>query len=141
MKNEINENEALSQASVSSSAKRRNEITKILYRNSTDDSECMRIRFEDIQNIIDEIIDRFGNMPKELENLIDIARIKYMAKELQIEKAKRNFCYEYDKKFFTEMTIKKLNSILLNKKIILDDMIKKIVISFEEKEEKVRKKI
>ena len=41
---------------------------------------------EDIQNIIDEIIDRFGNMPEELENLIDIARIKYLAKELQIEK-------------------------------------------------------
>ena len=30
---------------------------------------------QDIQNIIDEIIDRFGNMPKELENLIAIARI------------------------------------------------------------------
>lgn len=41
---------------------------------------------EDIQNIIDELIDRFGNMPKELENLIDIARIKYLAKELHIEK-------------------------------------------------------
>ena len=41
---------------------------------------------EDIQNIIDEIIDRFGNMPEELENLIDIARIKYLAKELHIEK-------------------------------------------------------
>ena len=41
---------------------------------------------EDIQNIIDEIIDRFGNMPEELENLIDIARIKYLAKGLNIEK-------------------------------------------------------
>ena len=41
---------------------------------------------EDIQNIIDEIIDRFGNMPNELENLIDIARIKYLAKDLQISK-------------------------------------------------------
>ena len=41
---------------------------------------------EDIQNIIDEIIDRFGNMPIELENLIDIARIKYLAKQLYIEK-------------------------------------------------------
>ena len=41
---------------------------------------------EDIQNIIDEIIDRFGNMPAELENLIDIARIKYLAKELNISK-------------------------------------------------------
>ena len=41
---------------------------------------------EDIQNIIDEIIDRFGNMPNELENLIDIARIKYLAKDIQISK-------------------------------------------------------
>lgn len=41
---------------------------------------------EDIQNIIDEVIDRFGNMPKELENLVDIARIKYLAKALHIEK-------------------------------------------------------
>lgn len=41
---------------------------------------------EDIQNVIDEIIDRFGNMPAELENLIDIARIKYLAKALSIIK-------------------------------------------------------
>ena len=41
---------------------------------------------EDIQNVIDEIIDRFGNMPLELENLLDIARIKYIAKELYISK-------------------------------------------------------
>ena len=27
---------------------------------------------EDIQNVIDEIIDRFGNMPKEVENLLEI---------------------------------------------------------------------
>lgn len=41
---------------------------------------------QDIQNIIDEIIDRFGNMPPELENLIDIARIKYLAKQKKINK-------------------------------------------------------
>ena len=41
---------------------------------------------EDIQNVIDEIIDRFGNMPEELENLIDIARIKYLAKKQNISK-------------------------------------------------------
>ncbi len=41
---------------------------------------------EDIANVIDEIIDRFGNMPYELENLIDIARIKYLSKEKGIEK-------------------------------------------------------
>ena len=41
---------------------------------------------EDIQNVIDEIIDRFGNMPQELENLIDIARIKYLARAINISK-------------------------------------------------------
>ena len=41
---------------------------------------------DDIQNIIDEIIDRFGNMPEELENLIEIARIKNLCKEKKIEK-------------------------------------------------------
>lgn len=41
---------------------------------------------EDIQNIIDEIIDRFGNMPGELENLVSIARIKYLAKKQKISK-------------------------------------------------------
>ena len=41
---------------------------------------------QDIQNVIDEIIDRFGNMPEELENLIDIARIKYLAKTQNVSK-------------------------------------------------------
>ncbi len=41
---------------------------------------------KDIQNVIYEIIDRFGNMPHEVENLIGIARIKYLAKQLQISK-------------------------------------------------------
>ena len=41
---------------------------------------------EDIQNVVDEIIDRFGNMPSELENLLDIARIKYLAKAQYISK-------------------------------------------------------
>ena len=46
----------------------------------------------DIVNIIDEIIDRFGNIPNEVENLINIARIKYLAKSKKIEKiaSKRN---------------------------------------------------
>ena len=35
---------------------------------------------EDIQNVIDEIIDRFGNMPKEVENLLEIIRIKQLCK-------------------------------------------------------------
>jgi len=30
-------------------------ITRILYQNSTDDSECMRIKFESIQKVIGEL--------------------------------------------------------------------------------------
>ena len=58
---------------------------------------------EDIQNVVDEIIDRFGNMPKELENLISIARIKYLAKEQNIIKVaskKSNVIFTYDQKEF-----------------------------------------
>ena len=42
---------------------------------------------------IDEMIDRFGNMPKEIENLIEIARIKILCKKMNISKVqgKRNF--------------------------------------------------
>ena len=48
---------------------------------------------EDIQNVIDEMIDRYGNMPKEIENLLEIARIKILCKKLNINKVqgRRNF--------------------------------------------------
>ncbi len=46
----------------------------------------MQKKEEDIQNVVDEIIDRFGNMPSELENLLDIARIKFLAKPFAISK-------------------------------------------------------
>ena len=48
---------------------------------------------EDIQNVIVEMIDRFGNMPKEIENLLEIARIKILCKKLNISKVqgKHNF--------------------------------------------------
>ena len=41
---------------------------------------------EDIQNIIDELIDRYGVMPKELENLLEIARIKELCRNANIIK-------------------------------------------------------
>ena len=41
---------------------------------------------EDIQNIVDEMIDRFGNMPEQIENLLDIARIKNLCKKIGISK-------------------------------------------------------
>ncbi len=41
---------------------------------------------ENIQNIIDEIIDRFGEMPSEVNNLIEIARIKNLARSKKVIK-------------------------------------------------------
>lgn len=41
---------------------------------------------EDIGNVIDEIIDRFGNMPDELNNLLEIARIKQLCKDAAVVK-------------------------------------------------------
>ena len=57
---------------------------------------------EDIRDIIDELIDRFGNMPEELEKLLEIARIKGLAKNKFISKiaSKRDgvvFTYHNDK--------------------------------------------
>lgn len=57
---------------------------------------------DDIQDVVDELIDRFGNLPKELENLMEIARIKALCKEKFISKiaSKRGFVvftFESDK--------------------------------------------
>ena len=57
---------------------------------------------EDIRDIVDELIDRFGNMPEELEKLLEIARIKQLAKKKFISKiaSKRDgvvFTYYNDK--------------------------------------------
>ena len=41
---------------------------------------------EDLQDVIDEITDRYGNIPKEAENLLEIARIKNLCKEKNIIK-------------------------------------------------------
>ena len=41
---------------------------------------------EDIQNIIDEIIDRYGDMPREVENLMEVARIKNAARNTNVTK-------------------------------------------------------
>lgn len=41
---------------------------------------------EEILDVTDEIIDRFGSMPEEVENLLEIARIKNMCKEKGIDK-------------------------------------------------------
>ncbi len=41
---------------------------------------------EDIENIIDEILDRYGQMPEEVNNLLEIARIKELCKKVNVTK-------------------------------------------------------
>ena len=65
---------------------------------------------EDIQNIIDEIIDRYGEMPKEVNNLIEIARIKNMCRKANIIKLQQ-----------------KQNNVIIYFKNIQDEVIKKII--------------
>ena len=72
---------------------------------------------KDIQDITDEIIDRFGNMPSEIENLLDIARIKYMAKSLYITKIaskKTAVVFTFEQSKF-DVDIPKLVSIYKNR--------------------------
>ncbi|HZK33417.1 MAG TPA: transcription-repair coupling factor, partial [Tissierellaceae bacterium] len=40
---------------------------------------------EDYRELIDELIDRFGDLPKEVENLIDVSYIRFFASENSIE--------------------------------------------------------
>ena len=67
---------------------------------------------EDIQNVIDEIIDRFGNMPKAVENLIEVARIKYLAKAQNIVKIasqKNAIVFTYEEKNFDVDVVELVN--------------------------------
>ena len=66
---------------------------------------------EDIQNVTDEIIDRYGSMPEEVENLIEIARIKNLAKEanvLKIMQKRDGIVFIYDNVKFDMSLVDKM---------------------------------
>ena len=63
---------------------------------------------EELQNVIDEVIDRYGKMPKELENLIDIARIKQLARNanmLKISQRENNVVFYFGKEKIKPETV------------------------------------
>ena len=71
----------------------------------------------DIQNVIDEIIDRYGAMPKELENLIEVARIKELCRKAGVVKVSQkknmitnsqNLVFYYDKDKYNPEIVDKL---------------------------------
>ena len=71
---------------------------------------------EDIQNIIDEIIDRYGEMPTEVNNLIEIARIKNLCRKTNIIKLQQ-----------------KQNGVVAFFKNIPDEMLEKIIENYGSK--------
>jgi transcription-repair coupling factor (superfamily II helicase) len=73
---------------------------------------------EDIQNITDEIIDRFGTFPPEVENLLKVAKIKVLCREKNIYKiSERNsgILFFFDKEKFNIEIIDKLMKKYRNK--------------------------
>ena len=58
---------------------------------------------EDVENITDEMIDRFGEMPKEAENLLQIARIKNLCRNINITKISQKqdqIVFSFDAEYF-----------------------------------------
>ena len=66
---------------------------------------------EDIQNVTDEIIDRYGSIPKELENLLQIAKIKQLGRKaniLKISQKRDGIIFLYDMNNFNIEIVNKL---------------------------------
>ena len=66
---------------------------------------------EDISNVVDELIDRFGDMPHEIENLLEISRIKQLAKKnniIKIQSRKDAIIFTYENNNFDDDFISNL---------------------------------
>ncbi|MBR3697375.1 MAG: hypothetical protein IKM97_03820 [Clostridia bacterium] len=73
---------------------------------------------EDIQNVTDEILDRYGIMPKEIENLLDISRIKNLARKnyiIKINQKGDNILFHFQIDKFNLDYVNKLMKIYKNR--------------------------
>ena len=71
---------------------------------------------EDIQNVIDEIIDRYGEMPKEVYNLLEIARIKNLCRKDKVNKMQQ-----------------KQNDVVIFFKTLSDENLRDIILKYKTK--------
>ena len=66
---------------------------------------------KDIQDVIDELIDRFGDIPTEVEKLLEISRIKQLAKAKGVSKIsskKEAVIFTYDNSLFDDSCVQPL---------------------------------
>ena len=73
---------------------------------------------EDIQNVLDEVLDRYGETPRELNNLIEVSRIKMMCKEkyiIKVSQRGKNIVFTFNNKKFDLSIVEKLLKIYGNK--------------------------
>ena len=66
---------------------------------------------KDIQDVVDELIDRFGDIPKEVEKLLEISRIKQLAKSKGVSKIsskKEAIVFTYDNSLFDDSCVQPL---------------------------------
>ena len=73
---------------------------------------------EDLKDIIDELIDRYGSLPEEVHNLIEVARIKQLCKKAKIVKViqrKETVAFYVDTQKFNLELLDKILKIYNNK--------------------------
>ena len=73
---------------------------------------------DDIQNVTDEILDRYGQMPYEIENLLDIARIKNLSREkhiLKVAQKNENIIFYFESDEFNFDVVDKLMKMYRNR--------------------------
>lgn len=73
---------------------------------------------EDLKDILDELIDRYGSLPEEVHNLIEIARIKQLCKKsnvIKIMQRKESIVFYFDSSKFNPELIDKIIKLYNNK--------------------------
>ena len=66
---------------------------------------------EDIRDITDELIDRFGNIPEEVQKLLEISRIKQLAKQkgvIKLSSKRDGVLFTYDNNLFDTDSVQPL---------------------------------
>ena len=66
---------------------------------------------EDLKDVLDELIDRYGQIPEEVYNLIEIARIKQLCKEvnvIKISQRKENVVFYFENSKFSPEIVDKI---------------------------------